>query len=109
MVEAYTELFKQKELLKSAEINVETHKDINNKIQERIDSGVGANSELEQSLSRLALAESNLIVQMNNYEDAVTNFIKYMVLLFTQMIWMNLQYYQIFRLPKVKQFQRLAN
>ena len=76
MVEAYTELFKQKELLGSAEANVETHKKINSKIQERIDSGVGANSELEQSSSRLALAESNLIVQMNNYEDSVSNFIK---------------------------------
>jgi len=76
MVEAYTELFKQKELLDSAEANVETHKKINGKIQERIDSGVGANSELEQSSSRLALAESNLIVQMNNYEDAVSSFIK---------------------------------
>jgi adhesin transport system outer membrane protein len=76
MVEAYTELFKQKELLNSAEANLETHKKINEKIQERIDSGVGANSELEQSSSRLALAESNLIVQMNNYEDAISNFIK---------------------------------
>ena len=76
MVEAYTELFKQKELLHYAEANVETHKKINSKIKERIDSGVGANSELEQSLSRLALAESNLIVQMNNYEDTVSNFIK---------------------------------
>jgi len=76
MVEAYTELFKQRELLNSAEANVETHKEINSKIQERIDSGVGANSEIEQSSSRLALAESNLIVQMNNYEDAVSSFIK---------------------------------
>jgi len=76
MIEAYTELFKQKELLGSAEANVETHKKINSKIQERIDSGVGANSELEQSSSRLALAESNLIVQMNNYEDAISKFIK---------------------------------
>lgn len=74
MIEAYTELFKQKELLSAAEDNVATHKNINDKIQERIDSGVGANSELEQSSSRLALSESNLIVQLNNYEDAVTNF-----------------------------------
>jgi len=76
MIEAYTELFKQKELLDAAEANVETHKSINDKIQERIDSGVGANSELEQSSSRLALSESNLIVQMNNYEDAVSGFVR---------------------------------
>ena len=76
MIEAYTELFKQKELLESAESNLETHKKINGKIKERIDSGVGANSEIEQSSSRLALAESNLIVQMNNYENTVSKFIK---------------------------------
>ncbi len=76
MVEVYTELLKQKGLLNAAEANIETHKKINAKIQERIDSGVGANSEIEQSSSRLALAESNYVVQMNNYEDAVSNFIK---------------------------------
>jgi len=76
MVEAYTELFKQKELLSAAEANIETHKKINRQIQERIDSGVGANSELEQSSSRLALAQSNYLTQKNNYEDAVSKFIK---------------------------------
>lgn len=76
MVEAYTDLFKEKELLALAEVNVETHKKINEKIQERIDSGVGASSELEQSSSRLALAESNYLVQMNNYDDALSAFIK---------------------------------
>jgi len=76
MVEAYTSLFKQKELLALAEKNVETQKNINIKIKDRIDSGVGANSELEQSLSRLALAESNLLSAMSNYEDTLSSFIK---------------------------------
>lgn len=76
MIEAYTNLFEQKELLALSEANVETHKRINGKIKDRIDSGVGANSELEQSNSRLALAQSNYIVQMNNYEDTLSNFIK---------------------------------
>jgi adhesin transport system outer membrane protein len=76
MIEAYTNLFKQKELLALSEANVETHKRINGKIQDRINSGVGANSELEQSNGRLALAQSNYVVQLNNYEDTVSNFIK---------------------------------
>lgn len=76
MIEAYTSLFKQKELLALAEKNVETQKNINIKIKDRIDSGVGANSELEQSSSRLALAESNLLSAMSNYQDALSSFIK---------------------------------
>ncbi len=76
MIEAYTNLFEQKELLALSEANVQTHKNINAKIQDRINSGVGANSELEQSNSRLALAQSNYVVQLNNYEDTVSSFIK---------------------------------
>lgn len=76
MIEAYINLFKQKELLMYAEKNIESHQAITKKIQERIDSGVGANSEIEQSSSRLSLAQSNYIVQMNNYEDTMSNFIK---------------------------------
>lgn len=76
MVQAYSNLFKQKELLALAQKNVETHKEINKKIQDRIDSGVGANSEVEQSSSRLALAESNLLAQTSNYDDALSTFTK---------------------------------
>lgn len=72
--EVYLELIKQKELLALAAENLQAHKDINSQIKERIDSGIGTKSELEQSDSRLALAESNLIVQQNNFEDAMTNF-----------------------------------
>ncbi len=76
MIEAYTKLFKEKALLALAKKNIETHKKIDKMIQDRINSGVGAKSELEQSSSRLALAQSNLLTQINNYEDALNGFIK---------------------------------
>jgi adhesin transport system outer membrane protein len=74
MANVYIELLKQKKLLELAEEKLETHTRINNKIKERINSGVGTNSELDQSDARLALAYSNVIVHQNNFEDAVTNF-----------------------------------
>ena len=76
MIEAYTNLFKNKNLLDLAEKNLEAQKNINLKIQDRITSGVGANSELEQSSSRLALAESNVLSAMSKYEDTLSTFIK---------------------------------
>jgi adhesin transport system outer membrane protein len=74
MATVYIELIKQKELFDLANEKLDTHIKINNKIKERIDSGVGTKAELEQSDARLALAYSNVIVHQNNYEDAVTNF-----------------------------------
>jgi len=76
MIEVYLELLKQHDLLKLAEENLKTHEEINKQIKDRIESGVGTKSELDQSDSRLALANSNVIVQMNNFEDAKTNFKK---------------------------------
>lgn len=76
MIEAYINILKQKELLHLAEKKVETYKKITGKIQERIDSGVGTESEIQQSKSRLSLAHSNYVVQMNNYEDTISSFIK---------------------------------
>ncbi len=76
MAEAYINLFKQETLMKLAEENLKTHQKINKKIQERMDSGVGTTSELQQSISRLALANSNLLSETNNFEDIKTKFIK---------------------------------
>jgi adhesin transport system outer membrane protein len=76
MIETYIDLLKQKELLELSNTNVQTKQNIHNKLQERIDSGVGINSEIQQSTSRLALSQSNYVSQLNNYEDAITNFKK---------------------------------
>jgi adhesin transport system outer membrane protein len=73
---AYLELLKQNELLELAKENVEVHEKLYGQIEQRINSGIGAQSELEQASSRLALAQSNLIVTLNNFEDAMSNFEK---------------------------------
>jgi len=75
-VNAYIMLLKQKELLRLSEDNVKTHEAIFKQIKERSDSGFGRLSETQQAGSRYTLAQSNLIAQKNDYQDAVSTFEK---------------------------------
>lgn len=72
--EAYLGLMKQYETLKLAEANLKNHGNIDQKIKERTNSGFGTKAELDQSSGRVALANSNLIIQRSNYRDAMTKF-----------------------------------
>ncbi|MFY9142159.1 TolC family outer membrane protein [Sulfuricurvum sp.] len=72
--EAYLGLMKQYETLKLAEENLKKHEEIHQKIKERTDSGFGTKSEIDQSSARVALANSNVIIQRSNYRDAMTKF-----------------------------------
>ena len=74
--QTYLELLKQGELLELAKENVQIHDKLYSQIEQRINTGIGAQSELEQASSRLALAQSNLIVTQNNFDDAMTSFEK---------------------------------
>jgi adhesin transport system outer membrane protein len=76
MSEVYLALYKQNKLLKLAQENVLSHIEIDNKIKERMSAGVGTESEFKESASRLALARSNVAVVENNYNDAVSNFVR---------------------------------
>ena len=71
-IEAYFEVIKQRQLYQLAIENVEAHENILAQIRERIMSGVGRRSELQQTEGRLARAEASLIAQQNNLEDALT-------------------------------------
>lgn len=74
--QVYLATLKQRQLLDLAKENVQTHERLYQQISRRIDAGIGAQSELEQAGSRLALAQSNLIVTQNNFNDALVNFEK---------------------------------
>jgi len=76
MTEVYIQLYKQKVLHDLAKTNVLSHIEINNQIKDRMDSGVGTSSEVKESASRLALAQSNVAVSENNYNDAISNFVR---------------------------------
>lgn len=73
---SYLEVLKQKKLLKLAKENLDTHKKIFNDIKERVDSGASPQSEANQAASRLALSNSNVLVQNNNFKNAGIDFHK---------------------------------
>jgi adhesin transport system outer membrane protein len=74
MIEAYLDVLKEKRLLTLAEENRATHQRYYDMIKQRTEAGAGTKADLEQISGRLALAESNVKVAENNFEDAVTNF-----------------------------------
>ena len=74
MIENYLNVLKQKQLYALAAENRDTHERYYGMIKERMDAGVGTKADMEQISGRLALAESNLKVVQNNFEDAQTNF-----------------------------------
>ena len=72
--EVYIEVLRQKALLDLFEENVNNHERIYGLIREKTEAGSGRRSDVEQSQGRLALAYSNYIAQVNNYQDAIVNF-----------------------------------
>ncbi len=72
--EVYIEVLRHKALLNLFEENVNSHERIYGLIREKTEAGSGRRSDVEQSEGRLALAYSNYIAQMNNYQDSVVNF-----------------------------------
>ncbi len=72
--EVYLELLRREELLKLSLGNLDTHRRVHQQIQLRSQSGVGRGSDLDQVNGRLALAESNVIVEESNLLDARSNY-----------------------------------
>ncbi|GAA5784954.1 hypothetical protein GCM10007860_30240 [Chitiniphilus shinanonensis] len=68
-VQAYYDVLRYRELVRLAELNHNTHKDIYKLIEERTQAGVGRRVDLEQAAGRLALAESNLLTERSNLYD----------------------------------------
>jgi len=74
-IKSYLEVLKENELVTLYNENVKNHEDILSRIKERTDAGIGRQSEVQQTKSRLSLAHANLIVQQNNYQDTLTNYL----------------------------------
>lgn len=74
MATAYINLLKEKELLKLAKDSLDTHLRIHAQILKRNQAGIGNQVEVDQAEARLALAQSNLGSEQNNYYDALAKF-----------------------------------
>ncbi len=74
VIKTYLEVLKQQRLYELAIQNVDSHEGILAQIRERINSGVGRVSQLQQTEGRVARAHASLIAQQNNLQDALTQF-----------------------------------
>jgi len=66
---AYIDSLRYRELIQFAKDNYVVHKQLFDRIQERVTAGVARKVDLEQAGGRLALAEANLLTEMTNLHD----------------------------------------
>jgi adhesin transport system outer membrane protein len=59
-----------------AQTNLESHVRTHDQITLRSERGVGRRADMDQSLGRLALAETNLMAEQSNLRDAETNYLR---------------------------------
>ncbi len=72
--EVYLKVVENRDILELQKENIRTHERIYNMISQKVSSGLGRRSDVEQTRGRLSLAYANYISQMNNYQDAMANF-----------------------------------
>ena len=66
---AYIDILRYRQMAEFAKTNYVTHKQLFDKIKERVDAGVARRVDIEQASGRLALAEANLLTEMTNLHD----------------------------------------
>ncbi|HEY8355641.1 MAG TPA: TolC family outer membrane protein [Methylophilaceae bacterium] len=71
---AYLDIQRYRRLVDYAKDNYVTHKQLYDRIEERVLAGVGRRVDLEQANGRLALAEANLLTELTNLHDVTANY-----------------------------------
>lgn len=74
VVRAYTDVLRHRALTGLAEENYVRHRSVFSQISEKTNAGVGRRVDLEQAAGRLALAESNLLIDTSNLYDVSARF-----------------------------------
>ena len=69
---SYIDSLRYTQLADYAKNNYVTHKQLFDKIKERVDAGVARRVDLEQATGRLALAEANLLTETTNLHDVTS-------------------------------------
>ncbi len=73
-VRAYIDIQRFRQLTIYAQDNYIAHKQFYDRIQERVEAGVGRRVDLEQANGRLALAEANLLTETTNLHDVMARY-----------------------------------
>ncbi len=66
---SYIDTLRYRQLTEYAKTNYVVHKQLFDRIKERVDAGVARKVDLEQAAGRLALSESNLLTEVTNLHD----------------------------------------
>lgn len=73
-VRAYQDVQRFRELAVLAQRNVDRHSEVLDRIKQRVDAGVSRSVDLEQATGRLALAETNYIIEASNLHDVSSRY-----------------------------------
>jgi outer membrane protein, adhesin transport system len=68
-VKSYLDTLRYQQLSDYAKSNYVVHKQLHDRIKQRVDAGVARRVDLEQATGRLALAEANLLTETTNLHD----------------------------------------
>src|SRR5574343_608292 len=71
---AYLDVMRYRTLVELAGDNFGFHQEIYQRIDEKVKAGVGRRVDLEQTAGRLALSESNWLIEVSNLHDATARF-----------------------------------
>lgn len=71
---SYVDIQRYRQLVGYAQDNYVAHKQLFDRIQERVEAGVGRRVDLEQASGRLALAEANLLTETTNLHDVTARY-----------------------------------
>jgi adhesin transport system outer membrane protein len=71
---AYIDVLRYRDLVTLARENYTNHTEIHARIEDRVNAGVGRRVDLEQAAGRMALAESNWIIEVSNLHDVSTRY-----------------------------------
>ncbi|MEE9332021.1 MAG: TolC family outer membrane protein [Methylophilaceae bacterium] len=74
IVKAYIDVQRYRQLISYAENNYAVHKQLFDRIEQRVQAGVARRVDLEQASGRLALAEANLLTEMTNLQNVTARF-----------------------------------
>ncbi len=74
VAQAYLNVLKTEEIVKLAEKNLKVHDELYQQIKRRFDKGASDKADMTQVEGRIALANSNFLASLNNFEDAKANF-----------------------------------
>lgn len=73
-VRAYIDVQRYRQLVDYAQDNYVVHKQLFDRIQERVNAGVARRVDFEQASGRLALAEANLLTETTNLHDVTARY-----------------------------------